>query len=80
MSEETEHSFEHIVPRVLRLEWKTDYHQKQLNELHQDNKVQQAMLESINKRLSAIFWAIVGAVSVALANEFGLLAAIKALM
>lgn len=71
---------DHVVPRLYRLELRADYHEDQLAELHRDNKAQQTMLESINKRLSAIFWAIVGAVSLALANEFGMLAAIQAII
>lgn len=66
--------------RVNRLEWRVDGHDLQLSQLHQDNQQLQGSLESINKRLSAIFWAIVGAAFLAVANEFGLLAIIKGML
>lgn len=71
MSDPTFIDSDHVVPRLYRLELRADYHEDQLVSLHRDNQAQQKMLESINKRLSAIFWAIVGAVAIALANEFG---------
>jgi len=80
MSDNFDNNIEHIAPRVYRLEWRADYHEEQLTELHRDNKAQQVMLESINKRLSAIFWAIVGYVSFGLAHEFGLLTILKELL
>ncbi|HSH49484.1 MAG TPA: hypothetical protein VK991_12940 [Halomonas sp.] len=75
MSDEPE-----IERKVYRLEWRVDRHDQQLTQLHSDNQKMDRRLESIDKRLLAIFWAVVGAGLMVVSSELGLVTALKAFL
>ncbi|WOE69093.1 hypothetical protein RZR97_08225 [Hydrogenimonas thermophila] len=65
--------------RVIRLEERVNYHEKEISEIKGTTKMLGEKLESINSTLRAVKNWIIGAVFLAVAQQLGILNLLKAL-
>lgn len=71
---------EQIEHRVIKLELRVDDHSNELKELQNTSKDLRASLQGIEKTLAQIKWLVTGGAVVFLANEIGLIKAVKMLV
>lgn len=71
---------EQLEHRVIKLEFVTDTHEQELRELRDTSKQLSQTLAGIQTNLQQIKWMASGAALVFIANEMGLMAALKTLL